>query len=405
MKQQIGVDLGSYIFQPGTSWAGSITLIGVPDLDLEDITLVYNATAGVCLYDWGDPTLSGQLNSTTNVLALECDTSAMNTTDRLMILVNLPVPLPNINIDLTDNDNFVEPTETIPTATVPFISGQRPISMAQPVALANEQIFDLQGPLISMTSPPVGQVLALQDCLQYRQVAFQIDTSAGISAGILSFETSNGLGNVIAWSSLTLTDVNNPTVAGVTSVTLAASTSRCFAGPVNMRYVRIRVTTAVAGGSVHCLPVYRMAPYYPPGTVAATVNTTQWGTNNVVTGGVVGSVGVGGNLAPGVAPTMNPITIGGVDYSNLIRRLLTDSQGHLAAAGPDPSRTGTTNPVINREADPTTGRRNSQELLELILLELKLISYYLKETPMLLNMGASFKDEITDLMPGPDQNI
>ena len=55
-------------------------------------------------------------------------------------------------------------------------------------------------------------------------------------------------------------------------------------------------------------------------------NITLWGNTAVVNGGVAGLVGVGGNIANGVAPTANPIGAAGWD-GTLTRRLLTDTVG------------------------------------------------------------------------------
>ena len=75
MKQLIGSDLGSTVFDPV---AGTIAFSGLPDLTLANVLVVTNVTAGVMLYNFADPALGGSL--TGNVLALECATTAMAAT-------------------------------------------------------------------------------------------------------------------------------------------------------------------------------------------------------------------------------------------------------------------------------------------------------------------------------------
>jgi|GEM_PF-2879632 len=242
----------------------------------------------------------------------------------------------------------------------------------------------------------------MQDCLQYRSVAVQINTTAGISAGIVTFESSNGLDASNNWSALTLLDSAASGIIGAATLTLAASTNRYFVGPVNFRYFRVRVSTAVTGGNVSCSAIYRMTPFSPP--VNPAVNMAQYRGVTPVTGGLAGVPSVGGNAPIGAAPTTNPVTIGGVDYSNLIRRIITDVQGHQVIAGVDPTRISNTNPVIVRDADSSGGRMAPAELLELILMELKLQSFYLKELPLMLSMpNAFYKEEISDFINSTDK--
>jgi hypothetical protein len=69
-------------------------------------------------------------------------------------------------------------------------------------------------------------------------------------------------------------------------------------------------------------------PVTSSGGGTGNVNLTQIGGNNVVTGGLNGSLGVGGLAATGAALTGNPILIGGSDGTD-VRNLATDTTGHL----------------------------------------------------------------------------
>lgn len=61
----------------------------------ESIMMVFNATAGVIIYNPGSPSKGGTV--ATNVLTLEYDTSAMNDSDKLIILYNDPTDVQPIS--------------------------------------------------------------------------------------------------------------------------------------------------------------------------------------------------------------------------------------------------------------------------------------------------------------------
>jgi hypothetical protein len=67
-------------------------------------------------------------------------------------------------------------------------------------------------------------------------------------------------------------------------------------------------------------------------TANANNNVAQLNGFGVVNAGVNGTLAVGGNIAPGSAPTVNPLTTGGVDASGLVRRVLTDTSGRTQVA-------------------------------------------------------------------------
>lgn len=84
MKQQIGIDIGSYAFNAA---AKTVTFSGV-SLVQEQILVVINTTEGTILYDLSVAAKGGILSG--NVLTLTCETAGMQNTDRLAIFVDLP---------------------------------------------------------------------------------------------------------------------------------------------------------------------------------------------------------------------------------------------------------------------------------------------------------------------------
>lgn len=85
MKQLIGSDVGKYIFSP---LDGTVALVGLPPVGLENILVITNVSRGVMLYNFADPALGGSI--TENVLSLEIDTTAHGAEDTLQIWIDLP---------------------------------------------------------------------------------------------------------------------------------------------------------------------------------------------------------------------------------------------------------------------------------------------------------------------------
>jgi len=87
MKKLLGTDLtGSYTFNPA---ANTITFSGLrQDIALENILLITNTTANTIIYNFADST-TGAVSFNNNVLTLDYNTSAMSTTDKLQIYVDV----------------------------------------------------------------------------------------------------------------------------------------------------------------------------------------------------------------------------------------------------------------------------------------------------------------------------
>lgn len=445
MKQLVGSDIGSYTFNAATK---QITLIGVGTITLNQILTVTNTTSNTqkMIYCFADETMGGSLAG--NVLTLDVDTTTMNNSDSLQIYIDLPnvvqpisgnfltdaqlrtAPVsvdinsqPPITITQTHDDpnksiygkrpvgqegfvapfgysneemeNFIEPSEQIPVAVAPAFLGIDNESRSQSVALAKEQIQDLYNEFKSFLTPPAGTVVTFQDCLRYRQVSIQISTGVGVSAGVVTFECSNDL---TSWVTCPLFIASSAgSTAGSSTAAFTANASNIYNGPIIARFFRARVSTTVVGGYVHVSSMFRMVPYsYSPN-----VNLTQLAGNTLQTG-ATGLLSVGGNQTVGTLATGSPVPVSGVDSAGRTRRFMTDSMGNMMMAGmpfgikQDPMK------VIDQ--DPDFGRYSTPELLEMILMELKLQSFYLKELPMLLNMpGGSFIEDISNFTDNVDK--
>ena len=88
MKKLLGTDaVGSYTFTPA---ANTITLSGlVQTMALQNFLLITNTTTNTIIYNFADST-TGAVSFNNNILTLDYNTSAMLSTDRLQIYVDLP---------------------------------------------------------------------------------------------------------------------------------------------------------------------------------------------------------------------------------------------------------------------------------------------------------------------------
>lgn len=119
---------------------------------------------------------------------------------------------------------------------------------------------NLNAPVIN-TELLTGVVSGWFDAKSFNSVAIQIQTGAGISAGIVTFEQTNNVTLSPAGNTLQVSDATSISANPVTSLTLAASATRLFIAPVIARYVRVRVSTAVVGGTVAATAVFSQQPF------------------------------------------------------------------------------------------------------------------------------------------------
>ena len=98
------------------------------------------------------------------------------------------------------------------------------------------------------------------DAGPFHSATFQIQT-AGVSAGVLTFEQTNDITRSPAGNLLQVFDLATQNANPVTSLTLAANATRLFGAAITARYVRVRVSTAVVGGNVSCSGVFSQQPF------------------------------------------------------------------------------------------------------------------------------------------------
>lgn len=183
---------------------------------------------------------------------------------------------------------------------------------------ANNAIILSDAKPISILSTAVGQW-------------FTIDTSGYSSLNLTTFALTGSVysSNDLSGTWISLSGSNNLIAAAYTTAIAANST---YSFPCLARYIRI--VTNTAGTATAYL---RQAPWAPGYTTPLPSNLAQVGGINVTNAGVSGLLAVGGNIAPGTAPTANPVGVSGVDASSITRRILTDTLGATQVGGADQS--------------------------------------------------------------------
>ena len=270
---------------------------------------------------------------------------------------------------------------------------------------------DLSGAFILSDAPT-----AVQVNLTATQNSITIDTQGYQS---LSITTGAGIIAAVSGSNDGLTfqpNIGYSLLSGLSTSALAASGNFIF--PCLTRYIRV---IASAGGQFTYY--LRNQPYTNNSVNLQQVNgatitqaTSQFGMNIVnvggtatVTGGLAGTLGVGGSTAVGVAPTSNPIIAGAIDPGGLGRRLFSDATGRLilnpySLATTIPSslagvvlttalggniapvtNSGFNNQIALSAQDTTTVDGQLQiEVLNLILQEMKIMNQQMYELPRII---------------------
>jgi hypothetical protein len=175
--------------------------------------------------------------------------------------------------------------------------------------------------------------------------------------------------------------------AGTYSGTTAATANLISAFPVAARYMRFSSATLTT-----VIIYLRQQPF---------ASFAGYG-NQTVTASVSGTAAVGATTAA------NPVLVGGVDSGALVRRVLTDTTGQL--------QTDVNNQLFNgaiyteqflplrvEEIRTTRGQDSTQDLLQQILVELKTLNYYTRETPNSINLMLQ-QSSLAGFMPASMQD-
>jgi len=230
----------------------------------------------------------------------------------------------------------------------------------------NATIISDAPPSIVLTIPP--NTFQSIDTTGYQTVVFQQQAAVAITV-----THSNDNNNFQPVFGLPLT-----AAANTYATTTTATANLVYAFPVAARYMRF--TAATATTVIIYLRQTPFASYAGLGTptVTATISGTP-------------AVTASGTIAVGTAASANPVPIGGVDSTSLTRRFLTDTAGQVQTDVNNQLYNGAIYteqflPLRVEEIRTTRGQDSTQDLLQQILVELKTLNYYTRETPNAINL-------------------
>jgi len=376
-----------YSFNPALQ---QVTFTGLTQIQPEYVLAIVDITNGITIYQPNITALGGTFNGNVLTLTYNTNVAGFYATDKLQIAYEgyagpsneskeTGGNLDSINASLMQAQTTDQPLYFVPTGDPQGdFAGLNPIELAMSdntgvamnIRLLNPVntdinnstiISDAPAPIVISGASGASQVI---DTRGYSSLA--ISTPTGVTATILG--SNDNL------SYLAITGFNN---SGTSVNTLAAAASYTFA--CTTRYVKITLTAAGA------VTAYLRSAATPINTTQ--VNLATVGASTVVQAGVTGMLAVGGNIGSGVAPTANPILVGGIDTSGLTRRIQTDTNGGLLISGFD--QLGSTHRILTdyagsllaQMAPGTPAGSSVVELLQQISGKLSVIADILYDTP------------------------
>jgi hypothetical protein len=342
--------------------AKTVTFTSYTTIQLDDILLITNVTDNIIIYNFADATKGGTV--LTNVLTLTYDTSSMDNSDKLLIYYY--------------DENLIPIEYAMDKANSTPLQVQLPIDLKQELD-GGLILADMKGPIV-WSSLVAAQPIRI-DCTGYQSVLVH-----KITTGVVTPYVSN---DGKTWSA---------TYAIATATSIPSATILTAAGMYVLPVVSKWLQLVGPASAIQCFIYLSQTPciIVPYLNIAGTP---------AITGGIAGSLAVGGNVATGLAPTANPVQIGGVDALKvpLTRRMLVDQLGRQQIGNTPSQLTAGINkigydPIYRnilevQDTSITEEGQSRDELLLQILKELKILNLQLFEMPRLLNDGQAAIDE------------
>jgi hypothetical protein len=280
----------------------TVTLTGIATVELKRIVSIVNMTRGVVYFKSGETTLT--LTAATNVITLNASVSTTGHSDT-----------DELHIAYVENDsNF----GTNVTGVSQSIGGNGILGWLSETA----SLLRKSNPEDRLLPTPAGAQSALNNNLllatagtgwldlgdpvngSYRGLLFNLETTAGVSAGQVSFEgTANPLIGVV----YSLYRVEGTFTASTNSLTLVANVSRAFEVASPYRYVRVRISIAAVGGTVSINELYarrEIKTPMAPVNIAANSSTNVAQVNGVA---ILTGAGASGTGAQRVAVSTDSV--------------------------------------------------------------------------------------------------
>ena len=242
---------------------------------------------------------------------------------------------------------------------------------------------DSSGALVTSDAPDpifgvgsqLGDILFTVDTTGYQSLSVQLQ---GVWSATVSFVCSNDGATwytCAGWS-----------VGGNPTMTLNATSNAIYGFPCVARYFQTYISAYTSGQALATL--YMRATDMPQISSSPSMNLSTVGNTSVVTAGLAGVQAVGGNVAIGVAPTTNPLNVGGADQNGATRRFLTDTVGSQCVVGPSLAADPYQSPVQTSEQQiGFVGSDGLIDALNRIARELRLLNVKMTDLPGMLSRG------------------
>jgi hypothetical protein len=426
-----------YIFTPGVTGVGTLNLFGIAGFSVDRLIIVVDTTTQVTLFAMGI-TGNGYNSISGTTLTLTADTSMCASTDNLTIFYDdgnslpaldngrLPVALPDshdpLRVEIVPNEaagEYTQHAEAFAAMSYDASTGVRqqvdiPGLIDPRAGNAGAKIADCAGPFFFEGSV-AGQIIGVIDTTGYQSVEFIQYQSGTTVAPNLTWQvihsndgTINSANVAVGYNSM----VNQSPTTTFGGVIALPSTPASF--PCIAKYMVVRILAATAG--ILQLSCYLRSTASPVYGALLPTNLVSIAGSAPVTAGIVGILAVGGNIAPGVAATANPLPGGGVDAGNLTRRTLMDTSGRTIVVDSIIDQGGTTRnlPVLSPAATVTglaalttmdqsrsDDGQSTVDLLVQILQEMQINNLYMAQLAWALNTGYIKVDEPNDLRNTP----
>jgi hypothetical protein len=240
-----------YIFNAS---AKTIQLPGVATIDIEAVRFIKNLTTDSFIYSFAD-SVPG-ITVVGNTITFTSSNAGMADTDLLVIQYDA---YESIDIQKVD------------TINLPSV-GQKTSNNSFPVVVATEQTQDkfLTGAAaqsvlnnnIFLETAGSGWIDTFLDGVTFRSFYCAIYASAGITAGQITFEATND----ITKTPVIMSCFDDAVITGTTiqaAIGIAANANRYFSGKISYRYIRCRISTAFAGGTIQAVTRMSLTDYVP----------------------------------------------------------------------------------------------------------------------------------------------
>lgn len=283
-------------------------------------------------------------------------------------------------------------------------AGQQNAANSVPVALANEQVLDkvIVGKVFTQTTTFLGANGLLPqeqasinpngplDCAGYRSAYIQVIAGATVTG--FFFEGSN---DGVNWVNIPMYSLASSVITETYTFTVSANAIALYAVSITTRYIRMRCSSFTSNSQLQFVTTLRMTPMTH--AQRNVVNIQQINGSAITNTSTPTSYNVYGNSSPGlplggsdksyvrseIIGAPNPTWATYVNISGAMRQASYNIAGSAAVNGPNAIYAEDKVEPVNVRLERSTRSQDSvQDLLQQLLVEVKALSYYVRELPM-----------------------